>query len=630
MLSVLKFFGWFFRFAWKLVTWFYVGVGFVAIIFVVVIMFVVAEGFSSLEEESQGEFSDFSRMFGFGDYWGDFREPEALPERFLVHYELDDLLSDLDGEIGGSPVRRLFPEAMEVLASDERVEGVMVEMGLYSPSISEMQFLSRSMKVLFDSDKKVYVHGGNGLTMTSYALFQPSDELWLSPVGILGMRGYGYEQAYVGDFLGSVGIDSYVLKEGRYKTAADWLGERGASPYEREQAEALLEDWFAQTRSVSLGGRRLGEGSDFERLVSGGMHTSEEALEGGMVDGEGYYSDFEDLVVYEVLEARGKGCGDEEVDSEVCGDGVDFVDLHAYMETLRWDDLEESEESKRVAYVSLSGPIYSAPVDVNPWEGGDVGVNASYWVERFEEMGDDEDYEGVILRISSPGGEVGASDELWWALKRLNEKKPLVVVIDDVAASGGYYMAVAGERIVMERGAVTGSIGVVLGFLVYERMFERLGVNWERFARGRFATLFSDSRRPAKEDLELGEKIVGWYYEKFVERVADGRGLSPERVDELAQGRVWSGEAALELGLADLEGSVKEAEEELRALLSWEEDDRVELVVVERDVGFGDVLDLFGYAKVLLSKAGVMMMSILHSAGVNVDGRMGQAMMRAG
>ena len=599
-----------FRFMYRVSVIFYGLVGFFSVLLVIFLFWTIFSFISDLDV-SESDLDLLSSSGLFDDYVSRFSRGE-LPEEFILSLSLDEVLVSLEDGIEGVPMRVAIPDYLSRAATDDRVKGLELELGFYSVGLGDVEFLTRSLRSFIEVGKPIYVYGNN-LSMSEFPLSQLGDEIWLSRSGLVMVFGYGFESPYLGDFLDSFGFQSFVLRRGKYKTAPDFLARSGASEEEREQVMALLEDWYESSRDLVLSSGRMSRASEFDEMVDGGIYNADLALQKGLVDKLGSYRDFRDRVLSKLLEENGDR---EEEDS--------FVGMRRYIYNYEVGGSEVTgggDGEKTIAYINLSGAIYDAPSDSIFYR--NEGINGMVWERRLEELSEDDDIDGVILRVSSGGGEVGASDRLGLALYRLREKKPLFTVIDNIAASGGYYLASSGDKIFIEESAVTGSIGVFLSLLVQDRFNRGFGINWDRFERGRFSNIFSPNRRPNRDEIELGQSYIDWSYDRFISHVSRGRGMEESEVESLAQGRVWSGKAALMNGLADERGGVFEALSMIRKDLGMDDSDRVKFIILPEEQRIESLFEVIMGGYSLFSVIMEEVLFFVQSMGYGVDGTPG-------
>ena len=246
-------------------------------------------------------------------------------------------------------------------------------------------------------------------------------------------------------------------------------------------------------------------------------------------------------------------------------------------------------KGEKIAVVYAAGDIVSGKSDFGG--SGETTIGSDSLVKTLDEARDDKGVKAIVLRIDSPGGSGLASDIIWRAIESVKEKKPVVVSMSDVAASGGYYIACNANKIVAEPSTITGSIGVLAGKPVVKGLYDWLGITNEYVMRGQNAGMFretekfSDSERKKFEDL-----VKGTYYEEFLPKVAKGRGKSPDDIDKIGQGRVWTGQQGKERGLVDEYGGLDQAIEIAKQLANIPADKGVQRVIMPRPPSFFEQL----------------------------------------
>jgi protease-4 len=385
-------------------------------------------------------------------------------------------------------------------------------------------------------------------------------------VFLVGLR---YEGVFLRELLDKLGVTPEVVRVGAFKSAGEMLTRSTLSPEQREQLEALIEDQFAALVDGVAEGRRLDPAAVRER-VDAGPFTAPAARAAGLIDDCRYPDEVEGQL--------------RELAPALAGrDPLPFVDARLYL-ALRaadpgWAPL--AREIPALVYVVARGQIVRGR--------GRRGVACDTYRRLLGRLAEDERVAAVVLRIDSPGGEVVASDLLWRAVQQLGREKPVVASLGDTAASGGYYVASAAQAIVAEAASVTGSIGVVGGKLDLSGLYERLGVGRDGVQRGSRAGLFSEARGFSPDERKAVREGMESAYERFVARVAEGRGLAPERVLEAAGGRVFSGSAARARGLVDTLGGPLEAVDEALRRARLDPEAPVALGVAPRMPRFGGV-----------------------------------------
>ncbi len=458
---------------------------------------------------------------------------------FWLRLRLGRALGELR-EIGGLRPRSGGLGLLEVLQTlaaageDADVRGVLVELEGGLGGWSRRQALRRALVALRDAGKPVVAYAET-LETSDVFLGSAASKLWIAPGGSVHLTGLRAEGLFLRGLLERLDVEADVVRVGSHKSAAETFTRASMSPEQREELERLLDDLFEELVTSVATGRDLAP-ARVRELVDEGLFTTEAARAAGLVDAALYPDELE-KAVREVAAAEAER----------------LVDAAVYFAWRVADGgwLPLLREPAHVAYVVASGTIRRGR--------GLRGIATETLRALLRRLREDDRVRGVVLRLVSPGGDALASDLLWRELSLLSREKPLVVSMGDVAASGGYYVAMAAGSVLAEAGTLTGSIGVVGGKANLEGLYQRLGVRREAIERGARAGLFSEARAFTSGERSALRAQMEAVYETFVARVAEGRGLAPEAVERVAQGRVWSGARAHGLGLVDSLGGPLEA-----------------------------------------------------------------------
>jgi len=431
-------------------------------------------------------------------------------------------------------------QALDHAALDPRVEGVLIRLEGVRRGLAGVLTLRRAIERVRAEGKPVVIYG-EALSSEDMLLASAASRLWLPESGSVFLLGLRFESYFVKDLLGSLGVEPEVVRVGGFKSAAEIFTREAMSPEHREQLEALIDDFFA----TLVGGIAEGRGIDEDRvraLIDGGPYLARAAVEAGLVDACLYPDQIEDALK-ELTSSKQE---------------AQLVDASAYSSFFASDPGFRPllGDLPRIAYVVAEGPIHRG--------GGLRGVASEVYRTLFERIRDDTKVRGMVLRIDSPGGDGLASDLIWRAVRQVRSEKPVVVSMGDVVASGGYYIAAAADAILAEPATVTGSIGVVGGKVNLAGLYQRLGVGKDAVERGARAGLLSEMRSFTPDERSAVRDEMKAIYELFLERVSEGRSMTRDQVNRVAQGRIWSGGRAESLGLVDGLGGPLEALVEVR------------------------------------------------------------------
>jgi protease IV len=393
-----------------------------------------------------------------------------------------------------------------------------------------------------------------------YYLATAADRVYLLPSSPLNLTGVASYEIFLRGTLDKIGAYPDFLHIGDYKTAVNQMTEKGFTPAHREMSESLNRDMYEQLIRGIAEARRKSE-AEVRALLDRGPFVPEDALRHGLVDGLAYEDQLDDRVP----ELRDGSRERRRIE------GSDYQRISGESIGLR--------PRSRIAVIYAVGTIASGKSAFDPVNGAVVGSDTL--VEQIRRVRDDDSIKAIILRVDSPGGSSVASDVIWRELMITRDQKPsrpLIASMSDLAASGGYYISMPAQAIVAQPGTLTGSIGVYVGKIALGGTLGKVGVNTETVISGANADLYSPfTPFSAAQRAQLQDQIQG-FYENFVEKAAESRKMTPERIDAVAQGRVWTGRQAREHGLVDalggLDVAVKIAKE--RARIPANED--VELV----------------------------------------------------
>jgi protease-4 len=417
---------------------------------------------------------------------------------------------------------------------DEKIKGIKLTSGLVNAGWAQAREIRKALKEFKASGKFIYAYS-DYMTQKGYYISSVADSIFINPVGIMELKGLSSEVLYYEDFQNQYGVKMEVVRHGKYKSAVEPYLQDHMSDENREQIQSLLDAvWETLRDEVAESRGMTAEALDdlTDDLV---VNDAEEALAQGMIDGLAYEDEF-DHKIKAALELA-----PEEEYSSVSANKMN-VRLREYDKHIK----------ERIAVIYANGPIFYA-------EGSENIIGKEALNEAFEEVLENNNIKAAVLRIDSPGGDALTSEIILNASKTLKGKKPLVVSMGNVAASGGYYIACGADRIFADPMTITGSIGVLAAFPNVRGLTEKLGINAEQVTTHENAMGYSVFEPLSKGFEKSTRSSIEKIYQTFKSRVAQGRSLSMEVVEEIAQGRVWSGRDALAIGLVDALGGLREA-----------------------------------------------------------------------
>jgi protease-4 len=440
-------------------------------------------------------------------------------------------------------------EMLSRLSRDGSVKAVVLRTRGLPLGAGRSEELRAGIEGLQRAGKKVvfYLESGGDL---DYAVASVADRILVAPQAILAVNGFSATALFAGAGLEKLGVKAEFVRVGAYKNAPDVFTRSDMSQEQREVTNALLDDVFGRYVSGVSRKRHLDEGK-FRRLLDRGLLTPQEALREGLIDGLAYPDQLEEEV------------------RKVLGGSSAFLRKTSLDRPSVKDD--RWAPRPRIGVVRVEGDIARGSGGSSPFGGVEIAGSDTI-ARRIHALADDPSVRAIVVRIDSPGGDGTASDLIWRELIRAREEKhkPVVASMGDVAASGGYYVAVAADQIYAEPSTITGSIGVFIGKFDLHSLYGGLGLTLVTNKRGESADLFTTARPLTDAERQMMQGWVDAFYEQFVERVAKGRNLSAQQVDALGRGRVWSGAQAMERGLVDRMGGLTDALREARRRAGFE------------------------------------------------------------
>jgi len=467
----------------------------------------------------------------------------------LIEQEPDHLLGQLVGR--GETVGAVV-ETLRKAKVDSRVRAVVLAPPLEPGLWGKAQEIRDAVRDFRTSGKPVaaWLEYGGG---QQYYLATACDEIFLAPTSPLDLVGVATYELFAREALDRIGAFPDMLHAGDFKTAANVYTETTFTPAHREMSESLNRDLYAQLVDGIAEGRGL-PAPVVRALIDDGPFLPDDAVRRRLVDGLAY----ED----EVLERLADG-GD--APARLSYDEYRGVDPA----TLGLDD------GPSIAVVYAAGPITFGEGGSDGFGGSVVGSQAL--IEALRAAREDASIEAVVLRIDSPGGSAVASDLIWREIVLTREAKPVVASMSDLAASGGYYLAMPASVIVAQPATLTGSIGVVAGKLALGGALDKLGLRVESVSEGRMADMHSIVTPYSDEARVRVQALIDAFYDEFLDKAADGRSMSREAVHAVAQGRVWTGRQARDAGLVDELGGLRRAVAAAKELAGIDADQEVTL-----------------------------------------------------
>ncbi|MGB2136094.1 MAG: signal peptide peptidase SppA, partial [Flavobacteriaceae bacterium] len=453
-----------------------------------------------------------------------------VKDRSPVYNPLEGL-SDFDsGMIGMDEIIGSIKKAKE----DEKIKGIKLHTGSIGSGWAQAREIRNALEEFKTSGKFIYAYS-DYMSLKGYYVGSVADSIFMNPMGMMQLKGLSSEVLYYQDFQNQYGVKMEVIRHGKYKSAVEPYLQDHMSDENRIQIQSLLDAVWETLRDEVAQSRGIAPATLDALADDLVINDAEEALAQGMIDGLVYEDDFENKIKAAL-----------KIDSKEDLEGVDIGEINVKIQEY------DKEITDRIAIVYAQGPIFNT-------EGSEDIIGKDAINKAFDEILESKKIKAVVLRVDSPGGDALTSEIILNASRALKGEKPLVVSMGNVAASGGYYIASLADRIFADPMTITGSIGVLAAFPNIRGMTDKIGINAEQVTTHENAMGYSVFEPISKGFKKSTTSSIEKIYHTFKSRVAEGRSLSMETVEEIAQGRVWSGKDAVEIGLVDTLGGLQEA-----------------------------------------------------------------------
>lgn len=419
-------------------------------------------------------------------------------------------------------------------AKDDHIKGIMLELDLSPNSYATLEEIRKEL-IDFKKSKKFIIAYAEMMDEHGYYLASTADRIYVNPSGELLLNGFASQVVYLKGAFDKLGLEPQLIRHGKYKSAGEPLISEHMSNENRKQIESYMGSLFHQFVN-NIAKDRKKTSAEVEDIINKlAIREPMDAVKLGMIDSLKY----EDQILDELRGRLGL-----KTDAK-----VSLVGLGKYKNT----NNDVSTADDKIAVVFCTGDIVSG-------KSADGTMGSETICETIKKVRNDDKYKALVLRINSPGGSALASDIIWREIVLTKKVKPVIVSMGEVAASGGYFIAAPADVIVAQPNTITGSIGV-FGLLINAQklIHDKLGINVETVKFGEFANLGSPEKPLNNSEKEIIQHAIDKIYNDFIGRVAEGRNLSIAQVDSIAQGRVWSGKEAKEIGLVDEFGGLDKA-----------------------------------------------------------------------
>jgi len=468
---------------------------------------------------------------------------EVAPSEGILHLRLDHVIPELTDNveqqtfsfestqsIGVNDIVRLIRKAK----TDENIKGILLRTEVPQLRPATAKYIADVINEFKDGSNKFVDAYGNYFTQSGYLIACSADTIRLNPNGLVDMRGYGMTIPYFKDFSDRTGIEFDIYHAGKFKSAVEPYYLTKSSDANRLQSEKYLQAYHDQLATTISEYRSISIEKADEIITEGLAQNAEDALELGLVDRLQYYEDYE-----------------EYMQSYLGKKKLNLIELGTYLSSNpKWT----ASSKNKIAVIYAEGTVAGGGENR-----GDI--NMGIYEEVFEKIEKDSKYKAIVLRVNSPGGSAFTSDVFLERIKDLQSKGIVVVAsFGDYAASGGYYIAASADEIVSEPTTLTGSIGVYSMMPSMNEFFDKhVGIDWDSIGTGKRTFLYSTMIERSDRDNAILQSETERTYHRFKSIVAEGRNMTIEEVDEIGQGRVWSGTDAIEIGLVDQLGTIDDA-----------------------------------------------------------------------
>jgi signal peptide peptidase SppA, 67K type len=457
-----------------------------------------------------------------------------------------NLMDQLYGDNETSLPLNDIVRALKLASEDKAIDGIMLDCKGASMGMAQMQAIITAINQFKESGKWVFAYSDN-YTQGNYALACAADSIFINPIGMVDVHGLSTTVVYFKDMLDKLGVDVQVVKVGTYKSAVEPYILNDMSDANREQTSQFLSNIWGNISEHIAKNRKVS--TDTVNQWANGFlfaKATEDYVKLKVVDGMKYRHEFDDMIAAKINE-----------------DEPNYVDFTSYVSLQK--NINSSKSGKQIAVLYAVGTITESAKD---------GIASETIVPQILDLAEDDDVDGLILRVNSGGGSAFASEQIWEALQQWKSitGKPFYVSMGDYAASGGYYISCGADRIYAEPLTLTGSIGI-FGLIpnVQKLLNDKIGIHTSTVSTNTsnfpdfFRTMNPEQRAAMQGYVERG-------YELFVSRCANGRHMPVDSIKAIAEGRVWDGSAALRIGLVDKLGGLQQAIADMASELESAED----------------------------------------------------------
>ncbi len=465
---------------------------------------------------------------------------------------IQDVLSD---ESGDAVTLRTVLDAIDSAKKDPKIVGIYLEGSSDSSSsgFANLKEVRSALQRFRDTKKPIFAYQMDW-NERDYYLGSVANTIAVNPYGSVEINGFSSQSMFLTGALEKYGVGVQVTRVGKYKSAVEPFLLKKMSPENRQQTQKLLGDMWGEYLKTIGPNRKLTVPQLQAVADNGGTLMADEALKSKLVDKVVYF----DEIATELKKLTG---------TDIENKSFKQINVKNYARVAEDNKSNRANKKNQIAVLYAEGEIVDG-------EGGPTQVGGDRIAQELRKIREDDDVKAVVLRVNSPGGSVTASEVIGREVALTGKKKPVIVSMGNLAASGGYWISMGSRKIFAEANTITGSIGVFGMLFNAEKLAANNGLTWDVVKTARFADINTVSRPKNPQELANIQRIVDRIYDRFITKVADSRKLPKNKVQEIAQGRVWSGTAAKQLGLVDeiggLEDAIREAAKQAKLGDDWQ------------------------------------------------------------
>lgn len=485
-------------------------------------------------------------VFLVGMLKSDSQSMVVIPDKAILNIDFDKPVTEMRSDDLWAEITGVYPTsfydlsaALNQAAQDDKIKAVVANISNSNLGLAEIQSLRGLIQKIREQGKKTYIYsqgfgdfgGGTG----EYYLASAFDEIWMMPCTEAGVTGISLEVPFLKPILDKIGVQPEFYTRYEFKNAFTSLTASKMDKNFQDELQKMGGSIYGVLVADMAKSRNL-KPQELKKIINNAPLVAEDAKKVGLIDELGYKPEMIEKIKKET--------------------GAEMLALDDYISAYH----SESKGKSQIAYLVLDGVINSGVSNSNPLN-GELTVGAQTVLLQLEDIAKENSTKALVLRINSPGGSYTASKEIWHALQKLKEDKkmPIVVSMGDYAASGGYFIALAGDYVVAEPSTITGSIGVLGGKMVLADLWQKIGVNWGVVKFGENAAILSPNRKFSESEKKIFSRSLDNIYVDFTAKVAEARKIKLSEMDKIARGRVWTGKEALKLNLIDDIGGINAA-----------------------------------------------------------------------